>query len=61
MTTTEAMPPTLTIREAARILGIGEKTAYQAVRDGSIPSLRVSKRRIVIPTRRLMAMLDGEE
>ena len=41
---------TVTVTEAARILGISRTTAYEAVRDGSLRSIRV-RRRILIPTR----------
>lgn len=39
---------TMTVEEAARLLGISRSTAYECVRDGSLPSLRL-RRRIVIP------------
>ena len=38
------------------ILGISRTTAYEAVRDGSLPSIRV-RRRIVIPRAWLQAVL----
>ncbi len=40
---------TLTVTEAATCLGVSRHFAYQAVRDGSIPSIRIG-RRILIPT-----------
>jgi len=47
-----ALPPgeklTLTFTEAAERLGIGRSSAYEAVRTGAIPSLRVG-RRLLIP------------
>ena len=39
---------TVTVTEAARILGISRTTAYETVRDGSLRSIRV-RRRILIP------------
>jgi excisionase family DNA binding protein len=39
---------TFTVREAARVLGIGRDATYAAVQAGTIPSIRVG-RRIVIP------------
>lgn len=51
--------PTATVEEAGRVLGIGRRQAYEGVRQKEIPSLRIGKR-IVIPTRRLIAMIDGE-
>jgi len=56
--TTERL--TLTVDEAAAILGIGRGTAYEAVRTGQIPSIRISKR-ILIPRRSLELMLSGED
>jgi excisionase family DNA binding protein len=40
---------TLTVTEAATCLGVSRHFAYQAVREGSIPSIRIG-RRILIPT-----------
>lgn len=51
---------TLTVEEVAKRLGIGRNTAYQGVRDGEIPSLRIGGR-IVIPAAALERMLAGEE
>lgn len=41
--------PTLTVAEAAEILGVCERTIYRAVRAGTVPNVRYG-RRIVIPT-----------
>lgn len=38
---------TLTVEEAARVLGIGRSTAYEAVRCGQIPAIRLGRRAIV--------------
>jgi excisionase family DNA binding protein len=38
---------TLTVEEAARVLGIGRSTAYEAVRCGQIPAMRLGRRAIV--------------
>jgi excisionase family DNA binding protein len=50
---------TLTVEEAARLLGISRGLAFQAVRRGDIPSIRIGGR-ILIPIARLHAMLDAE-
>ncbi|MBW3647415.1 MAG: helix-turn-helix domain-containing protein [Actinobacteria bacterium] len=50
---------TLTVEEAARLLGVSRALAYELVRDGEIPSLRL-RRRIVIPRRVIDALLRGE-
>lgn len=49
---------TVTVAEAARLLGIGRASAYQAVATGAIPSLRLG-RRIVVPIAALERMLSG--
>jgi excisionase family DNA binding protein len=38
---------TYTVDEAARLLGISRTTAYECVRDGSLPALRFRKRVVV--------------
>jgi excisionase family DNA binding protein len=50
----------LTIPEAAEMLGVSRGTAYEAARDGSLPTIKLGSRRIVVPRARLLAML-GEE
>lgn len=47
---------TTTVIEAAKRLGIGRNQAYDAVRRGELPSIRIGKR-IVIPTAALDRML----
>ena len=49
---------TVTVDEAARILGIGRAAAYEGVRSGRIPAIRVSSRRIVVPKRALANLLS---
>jgi len=39
---------TLTITEAAKILGIGRNQAYEAARRGEIPTIKIG-RRILVP------------
>jgi excisionase family DNA binding protein len=48
---------TLTVDEAAAILGISRAKAYDAARRGDLPSIRFG-RRIVIPTAALEQLLD---
>jgi excisionase family DNA binding protein len=52
---------TVSVREAASILGIGTATAYQAVKEGRIPSIRLGEKRIVVPIAALDRMLEGAE
>ena len=47
---------TLTVPEAARLLGIARNSAYLAVRTGAIPSLKIC-RRILVPRQAVERML----
>ena len=47
---------TYTIEEVAEILGIGRSSAYQAVRAGDIPTIKVG-RRLLVPRAALERML----
>jgi hypothetical protein len=42
--------PTLPIAVVADLYEIGLTTAYEAVRSGRIPALRLGQRRVVVPT-----------
>ncbi len=50
---------TLTVEEAAKALGIGRNSAYEAVKRGEIPSITIG-RRLVVPAAALERMLSGE-
>lgn len=50
---------TLTVEEAAKELGLGKNAAYEGVRSGQIPSVRIG-RRILVPKVALHRMLNGE-
>jgi excisionase family DNA binding protein len=50
--------PTLTVDEVSSIIGCSRSSAYEAVRRGELPSLRIG-RRLLIPTARLREMLTG--
>jgi excisionase family DNA binding protein len=47
---------TYTVEEAALLLGISRSTAYECVKSGEIPSLRL-RRRIVVPTHAIESIL----
>lgn len=49
---------TATVDEAAEILGLSRTTAYKAIHDGEIPSIKIGRRRLV-PLAALEAMIDG--
>jgi len=50
--------PVLTVEDVAAVLGIGRTSAYELCRRGELPTVRLG-RRILIPTHRLRAYLDG--
>lgn len=54
--------PTVTLRDAAKILGIGSSTAYEAVRSNEfpVPVIKIGGR-IVVPTKPLLDLLGLEE
>lgn len=49
---------TVTVEEAAELLGISRTMAFQAVRSGEIPAIRV-RRRILVPVAQLNDLLRG--
>jgi excisionase family DNA binding protein len=54
--TTNQRRLTVTVEEAGALLGVGRSTAYELVRSGEIPSIRL-RRRIVVPIARFAAVL----
>lgn len=57
--TTPRFGEVLTVDEAAAYLRISRGLAFAAVRDGTLPSIRIG-RRILVPLRQLEALLDGD-
>lgn len=51
-------PATISVEEAAPLLGIGRGTAYEAARQGQLPTLRLG-RRLLVPVPRLLEMLGA--
>ena len=49
---------TLTVEEAAKWLGLGRTSAFEAVHRGDIPHIRIGKR-ILIPVAALERMMEG--
>ena len=50
----------LSVKEVARQLGLSTDSVYEAVRKGSIPSVRLSRRgRILIPRAIVERMMDA--
>jgi excisionase family DNA binding protein len=50
---------TLTVEEAAALLGIGRNTAYQAIARGELPVLRLG-RRLLVPRAALDQLLSTQ-
>ena len=50
---------TISVEEASHLLGISRSTAYEAVKNGTIPAILVGKRRRVL-AHQLYAMLTGQ-
>lgn len=51
-----AEQPTVTVEEAGQALGISRASAYEGVRSGAIPSIKIG-RRIVVPTAALRRLV----
>ena len=49
---------TLTIGETAKLLGIGRQLAYDRVKTGEIPVIKIG-RRLLVPRRALEKLLEG--
>ena len=58
---------TLSVAEAAKVLGIGRNFAYELARTGQLPVIKLGSRRLVVPRVALEKMLvqaghgDGRE
>jgi excisionase family DNA binding protein len=50
---------TMTVDEVAAALGVSRGTAYEAVRSGQVPSIKVG-RRVLIPCERFERWLAGD-
>lgn len=57
--TAPALPPALTVDEAARLLRVNRKTLYDAVRDGRVPGVIRMGRSIRIGRDALLGWLRG--
>ncbi|NMM23274.1 MAG: helix-turn-helix domain-containing protein [Phycicoccus sp.] len=51
---------TLSVEETRQLLGIGRTAAYEAVRSGEIPSVRVGGR-VLVPVASLLRLLGSTE
>ena len=51
-----ALPSTLSVQDAAILLGVSARVAYRAAERGQIPVFRLG-RRVLVPTGRLLQLL----
>ena len=49
--------PVLSVPEAGRHVGLGRAASYEAAKRGQLPTIRLSERRLVVPTAALRRML----
>jgi excisionase family DNA binding protein len=56
--TLKDLPPTISVEQAAELLGISRRSAYRAASHGEIPTLRLG-RRVLVPTPRLLDLLGA--
>lgn len=47
-----------TIDDVSKILGISKTTCYKIAQDADFPSIRISRRRIIVPKQQFMIWLD---
>lgn len=52
--------PTITVPEAAAILGVSRETAYRWAREGTLPAVRWGANTVRVRSAALLAMLDGD-
>lgn len=57
---TDNIRRTLTVKEAARQLGIGKNQAYAAARNGEIPTIRIGGR-LLVPRAAFERLLAGQK
>lgn len=53
-------PPTVSVEQAARCLGVSRAYAYAMARDGRLPAIRLSPSRVRVPSAGLLRMLEEE-
>lgn len=54
-------PLCVSVRTAARMLGVSRNTGYLMVRLGQLPVIRCGQRRLVVPLAALQKMMRGEK
>jgi len=49
---------TMSIEEAAKVLGVGRNFCYELAKTGQLPTIRLGSRRLVVPRIALERMLE---
>jgi excisionase family DNA binding protein len=60
MNTENEVAATMSVTQAAKLLGIGRQTAYDLAAQGKLPGARRLGRRIIVSKRALERFLDGD-
>ena len=60
MNTANEVAATMSVTQAAKLLGIGRQTAYDLAAQGKLPGARRLGRRIIVSKRALERFLDGD-
>lgn len=53
-------PPTVSVEQAARYLGVSRAYGYAMARGGLLPTIKLGTRRVRVPTAALLRMLEGD-
>ena len=53
-------PPTLSIEQAARYLGVSRAYGYSMAREGRLPTIKLGERRMRVPALALLKMLGDD-
>lgn len=53
-------PPTLSIEQAARYLGVSRAYGYTMAREGRLPTIKLGERRVRVPTLALLKLLGDD-
>ncbi|MFA4052535.1 excisionase family DNA-binding protein [Mycobacteroides chelonae] len=54
-------PPTISVEQAARYLGVSRAYGYSMVREGRLPVIELGTRRVRVPTAALLKMLGDRD
>jgi excisionase family DNA binding protein len=53
-------PLTMSVEDAAKLLGVSRGLAYEAARRGELPTIKLG-RRLLVPTARLLELVGAQE